>query len=234
MNRPFFYVANWKMYLSYKQTSDWLNEHHDDLANLAKNYQIIICPSFISLDQAAKLLNGKHILLGAQDCSEHSIGAYTGQISAQSLAEIGCNYCIIGHSEQRQYFDNTTIEAKALRLLEQQIVPILCVSNSTIKELYPAITVFDHFPDKELIIAYEPLKAIGTGNIPDNKHIEQIIQEIRLYIEEHKPGSIYYVLYGGSISIDNINRLKTIPVLDGFLIGRASIQFNDFKDIIES
>jgi len=236
LNKPFFYVANWKMYISYKQISKLTTKNYADLAtlSLSQKYRIIICPSFVSLHKTATSIHNSQILLGAQDCSEHPAGAFTGQVSAQSLAEIGCSYCIIGHSEQRQYFNNKNIEEKALRLLEQKITPILCVGKTDNQDLAPIITIFDHFPEKGLIIAYEPIESIGTGKTPTNEHIEQIAEKIHAYIKQHKPNSRCHILYGGSVSNENIKRLKKIAAIDGFLIGGASTHLDDFKEIIES
>lgn len=221
------------MYLTYNQTLSWINTNGDELSFLAKKHHIIICPSFITLDYVINQLNQSHLLLGAQDCSAYKTGAYTGQISAESLAEIGCNYCIIGHSEQRNCLDNKTIEQKAIRLLEENITPILCMSNPK-EELIPIITVFHKFPEKEIIIAYEPLNAIGTGNIPENRLIEDALSTITTIIEQHTSHKTYYMVYGGSVDSENVKRLKLINRLDGFLIGGASTNFDKFKRIIES
>ncbi|KKP95851.1 MAG: Triosephosphate isomerase [candidate division TM6 bacterium GW2011_GWE2_36_25] len=220
------------MYFTYNETISWISTHGEELSFLAKSHHIIICPSFITLDHIAKEFNQSHLLLSAQNCSAYKKGAHTGQISAASLAEIGCNYCIIGHSEQRNCDNNDIIEQKVLRLLEYNITPILCISNPQ-EELTPAITAFHKFPEKEIIIAYEPLNAIGSGNVPENRFIEKTFSTIVNFIEHHVSDKTYYMIYGGSVDSENVKRLKLINRLDGFLIGGASTHFDEFKRIIE-
>ena len=110
MNKPFFYIANWKMYFSYQQTITWVNTHFSQLCDLSKDNHLIICPSYLALAHISNACKNSHLLFGGQDCSAYAQGPHTGQIAARSLAEIGCNYCIIGHSEQRSCFSNEEIE----------------------------------------------------------------------------------------------------------------------------
>jgi triosephosphate isomerase (TIM) len=235
MNRPFFYIANWKMYFSYQQTRSWLNEYLSDLSTLAKNNNIIICPSYTTLEYAAQACKKTHLLIGGQDCSSYAQGAHTGQISALSLSEIGCNYCLIGHSEQRSLVSNEEIEEKALRLIENNIIPILCISKSSPEQLQPALTVLSLYPSKEMLIAYEPIESIGTGTVPENGSIEEQFYAINAHLEyENIPKESFYLLYGGSVNKTNATHLKIIDRLDGFLIGGASTRFDEFTQIIDA
>ena len=235
MNRPFFFIANWKMYFSYQQTISWFGENLSDLSHLAKDNNIILCPSFITLEYALNACKNSHLLIGGQDCSAYAHGAHTGQISAISLAEVGCNYCIIGHSEQRSCFSNEEIEEKALRLAENNITPILCISNSSKEQLQPALSVLSRYPSKEFLIAFEPVESIGTGIVPENRTIEEQFYTISAHLENQNISrDSYYLLYGGSVNKDNAAQLKLIDCLDGFLIGGASTQFDEFKEIIDA
>ena len=223
------------MYFSYQQTISWLNEYLSDLSMLAKNNNIILCPSYTTLEYAAQTCKNTHLLIGGQDCSSYAQGAHTGQISALSLSEIGCNYCIIGHSEQRSLFSNEEIEEKALRLIENNIIPILCINNSSPEQLQPALTVLSRYPSKEMLIAYEPLESIGTGIVPENRSIEEQFYAINAQLEhENIPRESYYLLYGGGVKKVSATPLKLIDRLDGFLIGGASTQFDEFTQIIDA
>ena len=182
----------------------------------------------------------------SQDVSFASIGAYTGDISAKQLKSIGVTYSIIGHSERRKYYgDSNLVNDKLKLLLEEGIIPVICVgeskeereNNKTIDVLKEEIdTVFKNIVTnslKSVIIAYEPIWSIGTGVIPTNTEIEETISYIKNYIKDNY-GIQLKVLYGGSVNNKCIDNLETIEVIDGYLVGGCSIKKDDFNQLINS
>jgi len=230
--KQFLYIANWKMYFTHNQTLNWLKKNHQELIDITQHNKLILCPSYESLAAVHTYAQNINIIVSAQDCSEYLPGAHTGQVSAQSLAEIGCTYCIVGHSEQRKYTDINMITQKIIRLFEQNIIPIYCINSPSKELLSPILITLEKYPQKSIIIAYEPDEAIGTGKTSTNKQIESIIDNINQ--ELPKDEFSYSIIYGGSVSSSTIKQLKMIDFLDGFLIGKASTELKELKLIIES
>jgi triosephosphate isomerase (TIM) len=236
--KSYIFVGNWKMFLSHNHAKKWLTQHITTLHALSAHNNLIICPSFDILAYAAQIRNettsqNSHLALGAQDCAAYDTGPHTGQISAQSLAEIGCTYAIIGHSEQRTYFDHEELSAKIAQLATHEITPIVCVQNATIDELAPIIHAYDQGVTTNLLIAYEPIDAIGTNNVPTNEHIQSTLEEIAKILQKRCVSLKFTLLYGGSVSPTTITRLKRIALLQGFLLGRVSIDIDALTTIIE-
>ena len=183
--------------------------------NPSKDLKIIICPPYPYIDYMIRELNGNFVI-GAQDCSQFKDGAYTGDVSARMLKECDVKYVIIGHSERNESSD--IILHKVSRCLENNITPIVCVSNSDIDYL-------KNFIPQEIIIAYEPLTAIGTGIAQSNEEIETIVKQIKLY-------GHYKVIYGGSVTHQNASKLLQLKDLDGLLVGKASLSVQGFNAIL--
>lgn len=244
------FVANWKMQKSYNQAINWCIKNNKELAELSHIKNIIICPSFESITKVQTLLN-KNINIGAQDCSAFEKGAYTGQVSAISLREIGINYCLIGHSETKINITNTdnlnnSISEKYFLLIKNNIKPIICIGE-TQEEREKNITydILKHQIDmiinkikkeeikiNELIIAYEPIWAIGTGKVPKPEELNNTLIGIKKYINSILSDIELTILYGGSINLDNIEEFKNIGILNGFLLGNSSLDFQLFKKIV--
>ncbi|CDK30788.1 triose-phosphate isomerase [Candidatus Babela massiliensis] len=244
------FVANWKMQKSYSQTIKWCIKNNKELAELSHRKNIIICPSFESIAKVQTLLN-KNINIGAQDCSAFEKGAYTGQVSAISLREIGINYCLIGHSETKINITNTdnlnnSISEKYFLLIKNNIKPIICIGE-TQEEREKNITydILKHQIDmiinkikkeeikiNELIIAYEPIWAIGTGKVPKPEELNNTLIGIKKYINSILSDIELTILYGGSINLDNIEEFKNMGILNGFLLGNSSLDFQLFKKIV--
>lgn len=218
-------IANWKMFLTYNQEQVLLQQ----LTALPSLSNLVICPSLVSL------ASFKQLTLGAQNCSQYSEGAYTGEVAAQSLKEVGCSYCIIGHSERRNYFNETdaTVVLKAQQLLSVGITPIICIgetaedknngsTNTTLTHQMKALALLDL---SKCIIAYEPVWAIGNGTTPTHDEIKSIIMHLKELTDSR-------ILYGGSVHPTNIHELARLP-LDGFLVGKASTDFNNLKKMVE-
>jgi triosephosphate isomerase len=249
----YVYVANWKMYLSVDQEVNFCKKNYDALCKLQtqNNCTIIICPSFVALAPLIELLQKTTISIGAQNCSDHQLGAYTGEVSAQSLAEIGATYCIVGHSEQRHYQHETDdmIAAKTVLLLQHKIMPIICIGETKkesnlahqtqtvlmqqLEPLFAALRKSTH-QNGSITIAYEPVWAIGTGIIPQHDYLEAVFEWLQKTMTTHLPTTKVTLLYGGSVDLITIMQLKKIPTIAGFLIGKASTDFEQFTKIIQS
>ena len=253
MKRPYFFVANWKMNITYNETISFATTYYDELIDLNKktNQKLILCPSFESLYTINQMFKSTQINIGAQNCSSHIHGAFTGQVSPLSLSELGCKFCIIGHSEhKRDLFEkNETIIQKLIHLLDHNINPIFCIGETeeeykngkTFESLTKQITkLFATLHENTTIssrltpcIAYEPIWAIGTGNNASKEHIDASITWIADYASKQSPSIAWNLLYGGSINSENIVQLKEIKKINGFLLGKASLDFQEFKKIVQ-
>jgi len=230
-------VGNQKSYLDKNKMDDFIKG-----IEKIKGSNVILCPSSIYLNE----FNKSDILLGSQNVSKYDSGATTGELSWEQLKSIGVNFSIVGHSERREKL-NESIEdtkIKVSKLLENKMVPILCVgetkeerdANQTkaviLNELEGALKDLDNDSIQKVIIAYEPIWSIGTGVIPSNNEIEEISKYIRDFIKDKYNGS-NILLYGGSVSVKNIDELNKIDIVDGYLIGGASTKIDEFIQIIE-
>jgi triosephosphate isomerase (TIM) len=240
-------VANWKMQKTYGESIAWAKAHKVDLVNLFSNtsLQLVLCPEFTALACIASMLKETGVKLGAQDCGFEQKGSFTGDVSPLSLKEIGCSYGIIGHSERRQYHCeySQVIAKKAELLIANNITPILCIgeteqerkADQTIMalraQLVPVLEIVKRSVSS-LIVAYEPLWAIGTGNIPSAQDIENVSKELAKFMRAHYPSLTLDLLYGGSVNETSIKQLNTISSLKGFLIGKASTDFQELKKTV--
>ena len=234
-------VANWKMNGSINFISEFLN----DLDNLAFNNIhdqskcIIICPPFTYSYLIANKL--KNCYLGGQNCSLFLEGAYTGDVSASMLYDIGCQFCIVGHSERRTIFNETNNEVsiKATNSLKNNIHPIICVGetlqqkkdNQTKEILSKQIreSISEDSNNNNTIIAYEPIWAIGSGLTSSLEEIDEIHNFIKNEIQGYEN---YKILYGGSVKSANSREILNLDNVDGLLIGGASLNVDEFKKIL--
>lgn len=208
---------------------------------------IVICPAFVHLPQVFSKLKNSKCQLGAQDASAHIKGAYTGQISAEMLADIGCKYVIIAHSERRQYCfeDNALIAKKLTASISAGLTPIFCVGETQADyesgktqsvihaQLHEVIAQIGIEALGKCIIAYEPVWAIGTGKTATPEVAQQVHSMIRQSIAAlDKPiAERVAILYGGSVNAGNAASLFTMPDIDGGLIGGASLKVEEFIQI---
>lgn len=226
------FIANWKIFLSYSESIAWCNHFKDELRQLSCMAELVICPTLPAIPLVAAALNTTGVSVGAQRCDSYAGGAYTGAISAPSLREAGATYCIVGHSESRLYLHDSddTINKQIAQLFSAGITPILCIAS--IKQLEVVMQGGLLSLHQKIIIAYEPLVSIGTGIILPLQELEQQLGKIRSYIENISAQA--FLVYGGSVTVETINFLKNIACIDGFLIGKASIDFQLFKKIVLS
>jgi triosephosphate isomerase (TIM) len=243
----FTLVANWKMYRSYYATYAWCQEHLALLEEVAHQCRFILCPEFTVLSSVKELFGPESsIHVGAQNCASQREGPYTGEVSVQSLADIGCTHCLVGHSERRAFESLTTISNKISLLLDAHIIPIVCLGETeeekenegtidVIKNNMEAIieALASHTPSTiPLYIAYEPRWAIGTGKIPSLDYLTAIYQVLADYQTILAARHQLLLLYGGSVTAAHIAWLKKIPALQGFLLGSSSLDSQELKNIV--
>lgn len=246
-------AGNWKMNMNFDEADDLLALILEDISENGKpeDVEIVVCPPSPYLELATDMADDKSIFIGAQNVSEHEKGAYTGEISAGMLDSIEVDYCIIGHSERRQYYYETdgALAKKADILLEHDIIPIYCcgellddreddmhmdVVSTQIEE---ALFHLDAEAFSKIVIAYEPVWAIGTGMTASPEQAQEMHAFIRALIAKKYSEEIAEncsILYGGSCNAQNATELFSQADVDGGLIGGASLKPEDFGIIIRS
>jgi triosephosphate isomerase len=240
-------AGNWKMNKDVFETADLINGLKKSIEKT--NAEVIICPPFTSLVVAQQLLKGSTIKLGAQDVSVHDDGAYTGEISVKMLKSVGCEYVIVGHSERRQYFheSNDLINQKAKKVLASGMKSIICVGE-TLDEREKGITdkvitaqvkgVLASLTQADLdrvIIAYEPVWAIGTGKTATTQQAEDVHQLIRKLVAQLYSWAVaekLIIQYGGSVKPENAKELLNQADIDGALVGGACLKAESFSAIV--
>jgi triosephosphate isomerase len=226
-------VANWKMNGSLTLAHDYAWALTQHLEEKPIPHTLVVCPPVAYTSFMVGRLVGASIAIGAQDCSTHKKGAYTGEISCEILKDIGCTYVLIGHSECRQNHQETeeTLAAKMTLAYETGLIPIYCIGETQTERdagktkdiLAQHLSFIDQKP---LIIAYEPVWAIGTGRIPQDSEIQEAV----LFI--HDRVSRATVLYGGSVTAKNAGAILSLPGVDGVLVGGASLNPHEFWHIV--
>ncbi|MFA5402325.1 MAG: triose-phosphate isomerase [Candidatus Omnitrophota bacterium] len=244
-------AGNWKMYKTIKEAIELSNGLKRELFKLDKQgIDVVLCPPFTALSEVAEVLVESDILLGAQDLYWQDEGAFTGEVSAKMLQEAGCTFAIIGHSERRQFFGetNATANKKIKAALANALTPILCVGE-TLKER-EAKETFDVLEDhlhngldglnKEdvlrMVVAYEPVWAIGTGKTATPEQAQEVhgyIRDLLRKLYDKETALQIRIQYGGSVKPENISALMQQPDIDGALVGGASLQVVSFTDIVK-
>ncbi len=247
--RKILIAGNWKLNGTISETETLINTL---LAGSwdTKKASMLVCPPFVSLQAASKLLDGSEIALGAQEMSEHDEGAYTGEISAEMLLTVGASFVILGHSERRQYHaeSDEQVNAKARKALSSGLTPIICVGE-TLEEreadrtedvigtqVTGTLAGLSADDLNKIVIAYEPVWAIGTGKTATPEMAEAVHSFIRqqLVDKDKEAAETVQILYGGSVKPGNAAGLLSKPNIDGALVGGASLKADDFLGIINA
>ncbi len=248
MERTPFIAGNWKMHKTIDEALELINSLKEHLSD-EKDKNIVVAPPFTALKAVSESIKGSIIDLSAQDTFWEAMGAYTGEISPNMLIDVGCRYVIVGHSERRQYFNetNSIVNKKISAALTSGLTPIVCVGESLeqrqkgmtfeiieqqIKECLYGLSASEV---KSIIIAYEPIWAIGTGQTASDAQAQEVHQFVRnllgrLYNEGL--ANFMRIIYGGSVKPANIDGLMAQPDIDGVLVGGASLDAKSFVEIV--
>ena len=245
-------AGNWKMNLNHfeaialvQKLAFGLNEQDLEAVEVA------VLPPFTDIRSVQTLIEGDHydIAYGAQDISVHASGAYTGEISGAMLAKLGCTYVAVGHSERRQYHaeDDSVVAAKTAAALVNELVPIVCVGEGleirqsgehvgyVLEQVRGSLEGISDDQVAGLVIAYEPVWAIGTGEVATGQDAQEVCAAIRADIAEHRGASVAQsvrILYGGSVKATNVAGIMAQPDVDGCLVGGASLDADEFIGIV--
>jgi triosephosphate isomerase len=244
MRKPFI-AANWKMNKTIPETRDFLTAFIPEVKEV-KDVDIVIAPPFTSLTAAAEKLKNTNIILAAQDMFYEEKGAYTGEVSPLMLTDIGCRYVIIGHSERRQYFNeiDEIVNRKIKAAKKAGLGVILCIGESLEeREAGKTFHVLEREIDKglhetdieKIVIAYEPIWAIGTGKTATPEQAQEAHAYIRerLRLKYGNRADDICIIYGGSATPENVDSLMACKDLDGALVGGASLKVESFTRLVK-
>ena len=248
-NRTPLIAGNWKMFKTSPQAVESASRLVELVADTT-DVDIMIAPVFTALDPVSNVVKNSRVGLGAQNLHWEKEGAYTGEISADMLVSAGCQYVIIGHSERRQYFGETdeTVNKKIQAAITAGLIPVFCVGETEDeREAGQTFSVLDKQVKKglegkfaedlrTLVIAYEPVWAIGTGKTASKEQAQEAHQYIRSLIDKSFGNALSQavrILYGGSVKPDNISQLMQMPDIDGGLVGGASLKADSFSQIVK-
>ncbi len=246
-------AGNWKMNLNHQEAVVLVQKLAWTLSDKKHDYsavEVVVVPPFTDLRSVQTLVDGDKLSIkyAAQDVSTHEDGAYTGEISPAMLAKLGCSYVVVGHSERREYHSESDeiVNAKAHRSLEAGMVPIVCVGEGleirqagdqvpyTLAQVEGSLAGFSAEQVAGLVIAYEPVWAIGTGEVATPADAQEVCGAIREWIREvHGDAAAdgVRILYGGSVKAANVAGIMEQPDVDGCLVGGASLQADEFGGI---
>jgi len=245
-------IANWKMKLGLSESVNLAKKIKTKFKNFNSG-TVAVCPNFISLLEVKDVLKGSGIKLGAQDVFWEKEGAYTGEISPNMLIEAGCDYVIIGHSERRKFlmenYEMIHKEVKAV-LHAEELIPIVCIGENwderktdrrdfvLFDQLQQALSGIDIVGNQQIVIAYEPIWAIGSGTAIEPSEAEYAHKIIRLTLNDMFGMKIvnnnFKIIYGGSISSKNVKSFVGLDNLDGMLVGGASLDPDEFFKVVKT
>lgn len=249
MKRKPVIAGNWKMHTlpseGVKLAADLVSALHE-----ADEIEVVIAPPYTHLSLVGQSIKNSPVKLAAQNLNAGDFGAFTGEISSPMLKELGCEYVIIGHSERRQYYGETdqSVNEKIIAAIDHNLIPILCVGETLdereggktldviLKQLQGGLKGLSKEKCTTIIIAYEPVWAIGTGKTATDEQAQDVHHFIRKTISQlfdKNLGSAVRILYGGSVKPENIDNLMAQPDIDGALVGGASLKAESFERIVK-
>ncbi|MBT6690870.1 triose-phosphate isomerase [Candidatus Parcubacteria bacterium] len=245
-------IANWKMQL----TVDQAVEEAKELKSLVKKNKIdketkvVVCPSFLSMSEVSKVFKTPDVLLGAQDTYPGDSGAHTGEVSLKNLQILGCQFVILGHSERRAMGEtDASINAKVKAVLEHDMVPIICVGETyderkeektnfvVIHQVYEALKDVKIKEGQQIILAYEPVWVIGSGQVIDDKEADRMSDIVYQSFVDAMNGehlSSLNIIYGGSVTPDTVSRFTNLKNIKGVLVGGASLDGKVFAELVKN
>ncbi len=248
MTRVPFICGNWKLHKNVAESVELATAIKNAVGPI-RDVEVTIAPVFTALYAVGKRLEGSSVALAAQDCFWKSDGAYTGEVSAELLRDVGCSYVIVGHSERRQFFGelDAAVNLKAKAALAAGLRPIVCVGESERErdagetfgrisaQLEGSLEGFGQEAAAKLVIAYEPIWAIGTGRTATPGQAEEVHAFVRDRLKKQfsAAGDSIRIAYGGSVKPDNARLLLEQPNIDGALVGGASLKADDFLGIVK-
>ncbi len=246
-------AGNWKMNLNHQEAVVLVQKLAWSLSDKKHDYgkvEVVVCPPFTDLRSVQTLVDGDRLQIGygAQDVSEHESGAHTGEISAAMLAKLGCSYVVVGHSERREHHgeSDALVNAKAHRAHAAGMTPLVCVGEGlevrqegrqvehSVAQVAGSLAGFGAEQVAALVVAYEPVWAIGTGEVATPDDAQEVCAAIRAWVREtHGDAAAdgVRVLYGGSVKAANVGGIMQQPDVDGCLVGGASLQVDEFGGI---
>ncbi len=239
-------AGNWKMNKLPSETYDFVKEVAE--ATKGASCEVVCCTPYVCLAPAVEAAKGTHVKIGAENLHFEDKGAFTGEVSADMLVDMGIQYVIIGHSERREYFAETdeTVNKKVIKALEKGLIPIVCCGESLeqreagitmdlitiqIKKAFANVSAADA---KKIVVAYEPIWAIGTGKTATDEQAEEVcgaIRKVLASLYDNATANAITIQYGGSMNAGNCAGLLAKPNIDGGLIGGASLKSADFAVI---
>ena len=237
--RKIIIAGNWKMHKTQAESQEFLQVFKPLLHDTDESREVVLCIPFTALGTMSKILHGSQIQLGAQNIHWEAKGAYTGEIAGDMLTEMGISYVVVGHSERRQYFGETdeTANLRVIAAQSHRLTPILCVGETKsqrdadetetviINQVKRGLVDVDQ---TNIVIAYEPIWAIGTGDTCAATEANRVIGVIRSQLSNPEMS----ILYGGSVNPKNIDEIMTQPEIDGALVGGASLDPTGFARIV--
>jgi triosephosphate isomerase len=244
-------AGNWKMNTNVSEAVELAKGIRDRVSEVPSSVKLIVAPPFTNITSVCDILSGTPVAVSSQNCADHDKGAYTGEVSAAMVASCGCKYVILGHSERRQYYGETSekIVEKMKLAFANGLDVILCIGENleereagkqdevTKKEVEDVLFQFTAEDMAKVVVAYEPVWAIGTGKTATNEQAEEIHKHVRKVIADHFGKEVadnMTILYGGSCKPSNAKELFACPDIDGGLIGGASLKPDDFIAIAKS
>ncbi|MEI6845758.1 MAG: triose-phosphate isomerase [Candidatus Firestonebacteria bacterium] len=248
MRKPII-AGNWKMNKTVAEALELVKDLRFKLEGVS-DVEVVVCPPFLAIYPVAQFLKGGNIKLGAQNCYFEKKGAFTGEVSPSMLKEAGCAYVILGHSERRQYFKETNelINKKIKAVLAEGLLAIVCVGETleerekniwkeVIKtQVTGCLAGFTGEEVSKMVLAYEPVWAIGTGKVASKEQAQEVHKFIRDLVEklyDKVTAEALRIQYGGSVKPDNVSILMSEPDIDGALVGGAALEADSFVKLVK-